>query len=356
MISRILIVNPFGIGDVLFTTPVIHNLRRVYPDARIVYIANRRASQFLKNNPHLNDVIVYERDEFNAVYRRNPLEFYTRWYQLVRSIKDQQFDLFFDFTANSTFSTIAAIARIPVRVGYNYRGRGRALTHKIELTGFSGRHVVQHHLDLLKLAGIVPDKVPLDLHLTAEDKQWADNWLAQHTIDRSKPIIAVVPGGGQSWGNAAHLKRWPPEKFAALVDKMIAQYKATVILCGDVREEQLCNEVARLAHFPIHVAAGQTSLTQMAALFKQCRLAIVNDGGPLHIAVAAGVKTVGIFGPVDDVVYGPYPRGAHVVAKAGLSCQPCYRNFRMSNCSHISCLKQLSVEDVYQSVQKGLTA
>jgi len=72
------------------------------------------------------------------------------------------------------------------------------------------------------------------------------------------------------------------------------------------------------------------------------------------VAVSAGVKTVSIFGPVDPQVYGPYPMANHTVVQKLLPCQPCYRRFRMANCGHISCLGELSVEEVYRKVQNIL--
>ena len=192
----------------------------------------------------------------------------------------------------------------------------------------------------------------MTLHVPLKDIQWAQGWIAQQAIDPSKPLIAVVPGGGQSWGKAAGHKRWAASKYAHLVDKIIENFDAAVILLGDSKEEELCREVAALAHFPLHIAVGQTSVFGMAALFKQCRLSIVNDGGPLHVAVAVGVKTVSIFGPVDPQVYGPYPSANHItVLQKGLPCQPCYRRFRKAYCAHISCLRDLSVEEVYRKVE-----
>jgi ADP-heptose:LPS heptosyltransferase len=123
---------------------------------------------------------------------------------------------------------------------------------------------------------------------------------------------------------------------------------------GDSKEEGLCREVVSLAHFPLHFAVGETTILGLAALLLLARGAIVNDGGPLHVAVAVGVNTVSIFGPVDPQVYGPYPVANHTVAQKGLPCQPCYRRFRMSQCSHVSCLRDLSVEEVYRKVQNIL--
>ncbi len=92
----------------------------------------------------------------------------------------------------------------------------------------------------------------------------------------------------------------------------------------------------------------------MAALLQLCRLVIVNDGGPLHVAVAAGVKTASMFGPVDPVVYGPYPSLGHTIIQKGLACQPCYRQFRKASCDHLSCLRDLSVEEVFNKIERLL--
>ena len=88
-VTKILIINPYGIGDVLFTTPVMSNLRRLYPEADIAYLANRRTADFLKSNPDIDQVFVYERDEFVALYRQDPLKFIQKWFGLLSGIKQQ---------------------------------------------------------------------------------------------------------------------------------------------------------------------------------------------------------------------------------------------------------------------------
>ena len=348
--NNILLINPFGIGDVLFTTPVVGNLRRMYPHARIVYIGNRRTAELLSRNPKIDQVLVYERDEFYAAYQRNVFLFVQKWADFIREIKGGRFDAVFDFSLNCTFGFIGWLCGIPKRIGYDYRGRGYFLTHKFFLEGYEGRHVIEYYLDLLRHEGIAVVDTRMELLLSVEDKEWARQWLGARGIDFNKPLFAMVPGGGASWGAQAKNKRWPADKYADLADKIIADSGAAVILMGDAGEEQLCQEIVRLAHFPLYSAAGQTTLMQMAALLDRCRLAIVNDGGPLHVAVALGVKTVSIFGPVDAAVYGPYPPGGHGVAVKGLACQPCYRRFRQAQCGHLSCLRDLSVEDVYKHV------
>lgn len=342
-LKKILIINTYGIGDVLFTTPVISNLRRAFPHSTIAYLANRRTADFLQFDRDIAQVFVYERDEFVGNYRK--------YLELFNSIKEQAFDVVFDFSLNSSFGFLCAASGIKMRVGLDYRKRGRFLTHRLPILGFEEKHVVEYYLDLLRLVGIPVNTKQMKLDVPSQDCSWAKEWLKGQKIDRAKPLIAVLPGGGASWGKAARHKRWPAPKYADLIDKIIENFDAAIILLGDSKEEELCREVVNLAHFPLYSAVGDTSLLGLAALLMNCKGAIVNDGGPLHVAAAVGVKTISIFGPVDPHVYGPYPMANHTVVQKLLPCQPCYRRFRMANCGHISCLGDLTVQEVYRKVQ-----
>ncbi len=342
-----LIINPFGIGDVLFTTPLVANVRRVYPQAFIGYLANRRSLPVVESNPKIDRVYVYERDEFKADLIR-------RWIGLFQELRHRRFDVSFDFSLNSSFGFLSMACGIKRRVGYDYRGRGYFLTDKVLLQGYESRHVVKYYLDLLTKVGGHPQEHSLELFIDQKHRQWAKDWVKTQGIDLNKKIIAVVPGGGASWGRDAAQKRWPMEQYAALADKIIAKSKAAIILMGDHKEKSLSQELARQCSYPVYDAVGSTSLLQMAALFQLCHLVIVNDGGPLHVAVAGGIKTVSIFGPVDPVVYGPYPIAEHVVIQKGLACQPCYRQFRKAACEHLGCLNHLSVDEVFHRIERLL--
>jgi lipopolysaccharide heptosyltransferase II len=260
----------------------------------------------------------------------------------------------FDFSLNSSFGFLSFACGIKKRVGFDYRKRGRFLTDRVPMSGYEEKHVVEYYLDLLRAVGIPVKTKQMKLDVPLQDIQWAQEWLNRHNIGPAKPLIVVLPGGGASWGKAAGYKRWSAPKYAHLIDKIIENFDAAIILMGDSKEEELCREVVSLAHFPLYFAVGETSVLGLAALLLRCQGAIVNDGGPLHVAAAVGVKTVSIFGPVDPQVYGPYPAANHTVVQKGLPCQPCYRRFRMARCGHISCLRDLSVEEVYRKVQNIL--
>ncbi|MBL8012297.1 MAG: glycosyltransferase family 9 protein [Candidatus Omnitrophica bacterium] len=354
MFQKILIINTFGIGDVLFSTPVISNIKRAFPQTVVHYLTNPRSSAVIKDNPKISKTLIYERDDFHKVYKRSPLEFIKKWVAFFNEIKAEKYDAVLDLSLDRGMGAMCMVAGIKQRIGFNYKNRGLCLTRRIPFKGYEGKHVVDHYLSLLEDIGIPAIDKHLELVIPEADLQWAKDWQFGEALAFSKLLIAVFPGGGASWGKGARFKRWPVEKYVKLVDKMIEKFDAHIILMGNSEERELCNQISRVSPSGTRVVAGDLSLTQSAALLKQCRIAILNDGGPLHVAVASRVTTVSIFGPVDDRVYGPYPATGHYVVKKGLACQPCYRQFRMANCSHVNCLAQLDVDDVLRKVEEVL--
>jgi lipopolysaccharide heptosyltransferase II len=353
-LNKLLIINTFGLGDVLFTTPLIKNIKRAYPQCQIHYLANQRSACILEHNPDIDKVLIYERDAFQACYRRSIFEFMAKGRNFFKSVQDEKYDVVLDLTLDRNMALVMRLAKIPQRIGFDYKGRGWCLTRKIPFTGYEGKHVVEHYFDLLKELNVPIIDKTLELVIPESDHKWAKEWFLQKALAFVKPLVAVFPGGGASWGKNAALKRWPVEKYAKLVDKMIEKYNAHIILMGNEGERELCQAIAEKSRITVHVVAGELTITQSAAILKQCSLVVCNDGGPLHVAVAAGVPTVSIFGPVDDKVYGPFPVGNHVVVKKNLACQPCYRRFRMSNCSHINCLNQLEADEVLKKIERFL--
>ncbi len=148
--ASFLIINTYGIGDVLFSTPLIRNLKTAFPEARIFYLCNRRTAVILKDHPLVEKTFVYERDEFKAVQARSLIAWAALWSTFIRAIRREKIDIVFDLSMNSLFGFISCVAGIRQRIGFDYKGRGLFLTKKLPLAGFEGKHVIEHHLDLLR--------------------------------------------------------------------------------------------------------------------------------------------------------------------------------------------------------------
>lgn len=346
---NILIVNPFGIGDCLFTAPLIHTFKDAFPEGKLCFLCNKRVAPMLRNNPFVNEIFIYERDDFKQLLSASKLKWFEEFSSFIRQIKRARFDLAIDLSLSSNFGLFLWLAGIKKRIGYNYKNRGIYLTKSVKLTGYEDKHVVEYYNGLLGLTGIEPKYKDLELYLRDEDKQYAENIFKEHRIDDSAPVIAISPGGGASWGIEAKIKRWPEEKFALLVNKIIEKYNVIVIIIGDLKDKDLLSNIETGLKDKVINLTGKTTLTQSAAIIDSADLFIGNDGGLLHIAVALKIKTISFFGPVDPKVYGPYPPDAtrHIVLRKTLDCSPCYRKFRVRPCQrNKECLERIDVEDV----------
>jgi len=378
MTKRILIINPFGIGDVLFTTPVIKALKRQYPDAFIGYWSNSRVKPILETNPQVNKIFALSRGDLKKIYQESFFKGLCSALSLVWEIRKERFDICLDFSLDHRYSLFAKIIGIRRRIGFNYKGRGRFLTKRIDLAAYQEKHVVEYYLELLKFLNIPVIDKSLYLAVSGQSRQRAQDLLAAAGIEENDLVIGIAPGAGGSWGKHAVYKHWPALKFAQAADRLAAELKAKIVILGDESERKIaevithlmCHKPARQclpagkagfgspysqSHKPVDLT-GKTGLGILPAVIKNCNLLITNDGGLMHMAAALGVSTVSIFGPVNELVYGPFPySNKHVVLKWDISCRPCYNNFRLPVCDKDrECLKQVSVDAVFDAAVRLL--
>ena len=351
-----LIINPFGIGDVLFSLPLIKDLKENFPSSEIFYLCNRRTQPILKDIPLINKTFVYERDEFEVVKKASKISWIKKIWSFILEIKKENIDIAIDLSLNSQFGFFSQVAGIKKRIGYNYKKRGRILTKKIYFEGYEKKHVIEYYLELLNSIGVNPKYRKTEITLSKSQKNKAANFLKEKGVKSSESVITIAPCGGASWGRDSYRKHWSKNKFAELADRLIDKYGARVILAGADSEKAVIEKVESLMkNRPIKVI--DLPLMDFLALLERSTILVANDGGPVHMGVFLGIKTVSIFGPVSEVVYGPYPQDfqRHAVVKKDLPCRPCYKKFRLPKCSYqFKCLKSITVDEVFDSVKKLL--
>ena len=354
MRKNILIINPFGIGDVLFSTVLVRQLRKDNPNSYIAYICNLKVKDILVTNPDINEVFVFERDEYRNLWKKSKIAAIRKFFGFWREIKKRKFDIVFDLSLGKEYAFFCWRAGIKDRRGFDYKGRGRFLNYKLLFDGFNDKPVAEYYLDLLTKDVIARQKaeaISTVLVPTGEDKTYIDNFLNQSGVKENDILIGIAPGGGVSFGQKNQdRRRWPAKKFAELADKIISK---KIILIWGPGEEDLIKEIASLMKQKPLIAPA-TKIREMAELCKRCRLVICSEGGPLHIANSQGVKTVSIFGPVDEKVYGPYPKTEkNIVITSDTECRPCYKKFKLPDCEHKKCLEDISVDDVFKEITIG---
>jgi lipopolysaccharide heptosyltransferase II len=356
-LKKFLIVNPFGIGDVLFTTPVIRAIKDSYPDSLIGYWCNERAADILKDNHNIDRIFALSRGDLKKIYRKSIWQGLRRFFDLKHNLEIEKFDTLFDFSLDHRYSLLAKIIGIERRLGFNYKNRGKFLTDRININGYSDKHAVEYYLQLLQFIGLKPKNVELELTISDEENLKSSKMFLECGITDKDIVVGVAPGAGASWGKDAYFKHWPGINFAQFADRVIDGFKAKVIILGDESERPIADTILKnMRNKPLDFV-GKTSLKQLCAVINKLHILVTNDGGPLHIGVALGKKTISFFGPVDPKVYGPYPADEkrHIVLSKAIECSPCYANFRLLACKKDrECLETIDVDQAWDAFKRLL--
>lgn len=349
-INSFLIINPFGIGDVVFSTPLIANLRENFPGASIFYLCNRKASPILKNDPLIKKVFIYERDEFVAEQKKSFFKGMRKYWQFICQIKKEKIECAIDLSLNTQYGFFALLAGIKKRYGLDYKNRSRFLNRKIKIDGFTNKYVVDYYLDTLKLLGIPVKRFNLKVYSDPASKAWVAGFLKRNSILKEDLVIGIAPCGGDAFGKDNYLRRWPPEKFSLLIDRLKDEFKAKIfIFAGPKEKDDVYGIISLLKDKKDVFEFSDSSLAITIALVQRCGLFISNDTGILRFAEGLNKKIIALYGPIDEKIYGPHIADAErvVVLKKDLPCRPCYNKFRLVPCERDrECLKSISVDEV----------
>lgn len=358
--QRVLIVNPFGIGDVLFTTPVIDALKRWQPSVQLGFLCNARTAPMLARDPRIERLVVYEKSAFRRAWHADKGAWWRMASTLWRELRGGRFDAALDFSLAEEFGLALMLAGIRRRVGLDYRRRGKFLTQRIFCPGFDDRPIGEYYLDAVRALEVPVDGAQASIWTSSADERTAETFLASCQIG-NRLLIGMAPGGGEAFGpSKAWYKRWGEAHFAQLAKLIVERLGAVVVVFVGPGEESLGAAIVREAPDAMRLA-DRLTVCEMASLMRRCRLVITNDGGPMHVAVAAGVPSVSLFGPTDPQVYGPYPRNPdrHRVITQPVVCSPCYRRFKLPECAGNVCLSWIEpaqVLAVVEDMTRGIAA
>jgi len=320
-------------GDVILTVPVCHALRQSYPAAKITYLAETPYHTLLENHPDVDAVISLPRQG-----GQNRAQAYGK---LIRS----DFDLAIDLFGNPRSALLTFLSGARIRIGGNFRGRGVFYTHRVKDDG-ERKTAIQFHLHYLTPLGI--QALPVDPFIvsTPAEKNWAREYLINKGYDLQRTIVGIHPGA--TWP----AKRWLPERFAALANRMSEQLGAQVLFTMGPGEESILQAVAKECRFPV-MKPSVFTLRQLAAILGQLDLFIANDCGPMHLAPAVGTKTIGLFGPGEPDIWFPYDVAkGHRFVYHTVDCSRCRRDV----CEKMDCMQAIVVEEVYHAAVSALDA
>ena len=334
--KKILIRLPNWIGDAVLAIPAITAVRSFYKHSEITLLGLYPVLQLLKQNGIADRTITIE--------RKGPTLFGKL--ALVQELKKEKFDLAILLQNAFEAAFIAFLSGIPYRYGFDRDGRRFLLSHPIPSPRLEKIHQLDYYLELVgAIKGVDPLWSIPTLHLTEEEKENAGQVLEQNAISKSDLIIGI--NAGAAYGSA---KRWIPERFAQLGDRLIKK-NAKVIFFGSPRERRMIERIIEsMEGKPVNLA-GKTEIRELMGLISQCNLFVTNDSGPMHIASALEIPLIAIFGSTDSNTTSPVGLQNLIIRKE-IECSPCL--LRECPIDH-RCMSSISVDDVMQAVDDKLS-
>jgi heptosyltransferase-2 len=329
--QSILIRGTNWIGDVIMTLPAMAAIRRAFPKAKISVLAKPWVADIFSLCSDVDDVIVYRSPGIHEGVRG--------LFRLAGELKAQKFDAAIMLQNAIQAAIIAFLAGIPIRAGYNSDGRGPLLTHSVKRTRAVRRiPQVDYYLEMVRTLGCEGSNRDFHLTLNQDDKNGAGEILHHYGIAEEDFLVGIAPGA--TYGAA---KKWFPERFATVADRLSDEFSARILLFGSAGDRESTQAVSRHADHALTDLAGMTTLREAISLISRCRLFISNDSGLMHVAGALGVPTLAIFGSTNPVTTSP-PGEKSIVVHKDLPCSPCLK----TTCpTDFQCMDLIGVEDVY---------
>lgn len=332
--QKILVINVNWLGDVLFSSPIFNALKKYYPSAHITCLAVPRVKDALECVNGIDDLMVYDEDGSHR-------SFFGKL-KLISELRRKDFDAVFILHRSLTRALLAFFADIPIRAGYNTKGRGFFLTHKYQPQE-NTLHRSDYYLKIIESFGIPVSDRKTALNISLGDIHNAAKKLEAHGIKEGDPFVAMHIGG--NW----NLKQWPVSQFALLAEKLNKEGKKVVVI-GSSSEKELVKELKASLSFPPVDLVGQTNFRELLGVLKKSNVLVSNDSGPLHVASSLGVSTIALFGPTRPEITGPRGTGKSVVLQKDVGCNrvACY----FLECKNNVCMKAININDVFSSLQK----
>jgi heptosyltransferase-2 len=327
---RILVRGVNWLGDAVMTTPALLRLREKFPNSHITMFCPDKLRELWTHHPAINEIITFEGK--------------TRAWVTGGVLRAGKFDLALVLPNSPRSAMEVFFAGIPQRIGYARPWRNFFLTQTVasraeaiemhkrteaEINALianppaapvsypAAAHQIYEYLHLTAALGANPEPLAPQLAVTPEEIEAVEKKFGLDTL--SRPIFGLNPGA--EYGPA---KRWPTEKFIATAKEVQAQTNCLWLIFGGKNDVATATRIGDgINHQNL---AGKTSLRELMALLKLCRVLLTNDTGPMHVAAALGTPVVVPFGSTSPELTGPVSMDGsrHQIIKSDAPCSPCF--------------------------------
>lgn len=338
--KKILIIQTAFLGDVILALPLMQVLKEKFPDSFIDFLCIPQTSELLKNNPYVNEVIVYDK-------RKSGIK---GFFAITKKLKQKKYDLIISPHRSFRTSLISFLAGAANTISFNKSSFSFLYDYKIKYIQYF--HEIRRNLTLLEPLGIFENKIIRpELFPGENEKKKIDLFFTENNIRVEDKVISIAPGS--VW----FTKRFPEDKFVTLCD-YLNETGHKIILIGGKDDMNICAYIKNHSvNKNIIDASGKFSILESAEIIARSSLVVSNDSAPLHLANSLNTDVVAIYGStVYSFGFYPYGRNDVVIETIGLKCRPCtdHGNNKCPISSFI-CMKNIEEKGISEKIKKLLS-
>jgi lipopolysaccharide heptosyltransferase II len=342
--QRILLLLFGGIGDVLLFTPALEALDREFPEVPIdAVVRNDVGARILKNNPNINEIIIYNKKTDNPLIEK---------LKLIWTVRKKKYSTTITICVDFDYKTglLSFLSGAAKRIGPDIRYH--SIFYNVKVPMPNNQHFIYRNYELVKMAGV---KQPLNeaarFYMDQKEREFARLFVESNNIKPTDRIIGIHPGCSP-WRLA---RRWSEDNYVKLIDILMKEPDTKIMLMGGQDEKHIINEISAKVGTDVVTVNNQLSLGQFGALIECCHLFICNDGGPVQLANAIDTATVTVVGPTNPKAFAPLGK-EHVVVRNDFHCSPCidYYDYKSVGCKEQVCIKSVTVSQVMEVISEKL--
>lgn len=298
--QRFLVIQTAFLGDVILATPVVSELKRLFPDAQVDMLVRKGNEGILQNHPDLNHVYVFNKKEGK----------YKEMRRLIREIRHQLYDEVINLQRFGSSGYITFRSGGKVKIGFDKNPFSFCYSRKVKHEIGTGKHEVERNLECIAHHGAKTLVRPQVYPSPANFEKVSDY--------QTNPYVVLAPAS--VW----FTKQLPEAKWVELA--IYLKNSKTVYLVGGPADSDLCLRIAKAAALSEEaVLAGKLNLLESCALFAKADRCYVNDSGPMHMASAVNAPTTAFFcATVPRFGFGPLSEDSEIKETTeDLDCRPC---------------------------------
>jgi lipopolysaccharide heptosyltransferase I len=347
--QKFLILRLSAVGDVIRTLPAVKALKEHVPSCSITWIVEEPSQAFLKSQPEVDEVILFPRRRWTKGIK----SFRGMWGSIgemrgfVKDLRMHKFDVVLDFHGILKSGVLSFLSGSPKRIGYDRMStkEGNFLFSNVKVRLPPERiSRFERNLLLLKGMGMEVKEPKCSLHIPSEDREYIASFFKASSGSFRRPLIAIHPGTSAK----ALFKRWMPDRYARLADRLVRDLKASVLFTWGDGELEGVEGIRKEMKEPSLLGPKTISLTQLGEVYRRCDVYVGGDTGPMHIASLMGIPAVVIYGPTNPIENEPF--GNHIKIRKEVGCNPCHEY----SCRELLCIKAISADEVFEATRDML--